>query len=259
MGEQQLLWLENYLHHVPADRLLVFMMHIPLHFSQEKSDHVNVVDRERLYEIVKDRKHLLALAGHMHVIDQVDMGASVGRDDSVPFPMLTLAAVSGSWWSGPRDERGIPISMERDGTPNGYHIFHFKGNRFTQELRPSRYDKSYQMNISYPVGIIEQQENNETPIMVNVFNADDSALVHCRIDDGKPVAMQQQVMQDPFSVEYHETYRDMIPGWIRPSTTSHLWSAPMPESLEPGVHRVTVEVVDQYGFGHKQTQLFEVQ
>ena len=39
-----------------------------------------------------------------------------------PLHLHTLSTVSGSWWSGPDDDRGIPTTVQRDGTPNGFRI-----------------------------------------------------------------------------------------------------------------------------------------
>lgn len=41
-----------------------------------------------------------------------------------------LTAVSGSWWSGPFDYRGIACAVSRDGSPNGYHVLSIDGAKY---------------------------------------------------------------------------------------------------------------------------------
>ncbi len=55
LDERQLAFIENDLAHVPDDDLAIFAMHIPL---------VEFSYREALFDIVKDRSHLLMDAAH---------------------------------------------------------------------------------------------------------------------------------------------------------------------------------------------------
>src|SRR5262249_12726282 len=48
-----------------------------------------------------------------------------------------LTAACGSWWSGPRDQRGIPCADSTDGTPNGFHVLSVDGNRYTTRFVPA--------------------------------------------------------------------------------------------------------------------------
>src|SRR5207244_8851923 len=58
-----------------------------------------------------------------------------------------LTAVSGSWWSGPFDHRGIATADSRDGSPNGFHVLSIEGNRYTTQFHPAGEPGSRQMRI----------------------------------------------------------------------------------------------------------------
>lgn len=259
LGEKQLQWIRNYISQLPEDRLIVFTMHIPLFYSLNKSESLNITNRDQLFEIVKNHPHLLAIAGHMHCIDQVNMGKQIGRDSDTPFPMITCAAACGAWWSGPKDIEGIPESLGEDGSPNGYHIFHFRGNQFTQEFKPARMDKTYQMRISSPKGILSSSDLSKKEVVVNIFNASEQSIVEFTIDKGNPVRLTRQSRQDPFLVSYYEKYKSSLPQDSSAAVSSHIWVSPMPSPLAAGLHTLIVKVVDQYGYQYQQSVIFEIE
>jgi hypothetical protein len=260
LGDRQLQWIRAYVDRLPEDRLIVFAMHIPLYFSQSADESINIVDRQQLFEILKNRRHLLAVAGHMHNIELVNMGKEIGRDSEIPFPMVTCTAVCGAWWSGPKDIDGIPVSEAQDGSPNGYHIFHFKGNQFTQELKAARLDSSYQMRICSPRGTIAAADLANREIVVNVFNASDKAVVTYCLDGKEAVALtQQKGRKDPFIEAYFTEYKSIIPSFAEVAPSDHIWAAPLSIGIASGQHTLTVHVLNQYGDEYQQTALFEVQ
>ena len=62
-----------------------------------------------------------------------------------------LGTVSGSWWSGPFDPRGIPTTDQRDGTPNGYHVLEVDGVDMTVRYKAAGFPDDYQMRILFDV------------------------------------------------------------------------------------------------------------
>lgn len=260
LGDRQLQWIRAYVDQLPEDRLMVFTMHIPLYYSQDKDDSLNIVDRQQLFELLKDRRHLLAIAGHMHNIDLVNLGKKIGRDSEIPFPMVTCTAVCGAWWSGPKDIDGIPVSEAQDGSPNGYHIFHFKGNQFTQELKAARMDSSYQMRICAPRRTIKASDLAKQEIVVNVFNASDKAAVTYCLDGKDTVAMtRQDGRKDPLIEAYFMEYKDIIPSFASAAPSIHIWTAPLPADIASGQHTLTIHVVNQHGYEYQQTAIFEIE
>ncbi|MCU0646264.1 MAG: calcineurin-like phosphoesterase family protein, partial [bacterium] len=152
IGERQLQWLKNDLGFVPDDRLIVLTMHIPLFTTYGDGAAINVVDRKDLFDVLKNHENILALAGHMHTLEHNFIGAELGWQGAKPIHQVICAAVCGTWWTGPKDERGIPVADQRDGTPNGYHIFTFEGNNYREILKPAKFSADFQLRISSPVG-----------------------------------------------------------------------------------------------------------
>ena len=58
-----------------------------------------------------------------------------------------MTAVSGSWWSGPYDHRGIAVADSRDGSPNGYHVLSIDGQSYSTQFQPANEPNSRQMRI----------------------------------------------------------------------------------------------------------------
>ena len=57
-------------------------------------DSVNITDREKLFDLLKGRKHLLALAGHMHKFEQVNMDETI----DAPIPLPSHDHLCGGLW-----------------------------------------------------------------------------------------------------------------------------------------------------------------
>lgn len=125
IGAEQLQFVANLLAQVPQDRLVVMAMHIPLKGTWD-GDNVNTADRDALLAQLCARRHVVVLAGHMHNGDHRYLPCPDGSARR-EVHQHTLSTVSGSWWSGPMDARGIPVSMQTDGAPNGYYLLEVDG------------------------------------------------------------------------------------------------------------------------------------
>ncbi|MCP4313734.1 MAG: metallophosphoesterase, partial [Bacteroidetes bacterium] len=128
---KQLEWMANDLKFVPDDHLLVLITHIPILDGPMKKETI-----EKVFDILKNRKHLLALAGHQHKIVNGNYGEKEHWTQPVHFPYLVAGAACGSWWSKVKDERGIPLAVAQDGTPNGFFVFNFKDNTYSFKFHP---------------------------------------------------------------------------------------------------------------------------
>lgn len=268
LGEKQLEWLANDLRYVDADRLIVFMMHIPLYNSLSDSPVANVADREKLFSLLKDREHLLAIAGHLHRVRHEFLDEKAGWGGAEPLDLIACAAVCGAWWGGPKDERGIPVATQTDGTPNGYHIFNFRGNQWTEKYYAAGKDRDKQMRIISPVGTIARSALDSLRILVNVFDGSARSQGTYRINpvgqgsygvnSAPAMAMQHTATQDPFFVALNQNHKAAYKSFVRPSTSDHTWSAPMPKELPPGMHVIMVETTDRHGNTYAESAIFEV-
>jgi hypothetical protein len=259
VGERQLQWLKNYLQYVPADELIVLCMHIPLYSYGFELSHDNVADRKAIFDLLKDRDHLLALAGHLHSLENSYLDETGGWSYETPFHQVSCAAVCGSWWRGPKDERGIPAAVQlNDGTPNGYHIFLFEGNDYSQRFIAAGKDENYQVRISSPQGIVSEEDADKLLITANFFNGNEKSVVTCQVDNREPVSMKMNAMKDPFAERLHNEYIDLYDSWIGENITRHIWITELPVDLKPGVHKIVVIAKDEYGNKFRQTALFEL-
>ncbi len=259
IGERQLRWLENYLGLVPRDRLVVLAMHIPLVIGDGSEEKVNVADRERLFEILGPREHLLAISGHMHFIEHRELDPSVGWNGDAQLVQISCSTVSGAWWMGPPDERNIPTTDQRDGTPNGFHAFRFDGVGHTQRFKAASQSESYQMRISMPRGKMTRDEASVVGVVANVFNADAQAAVEYRVDDSVFRPMERRIMRDPFIVALMLIHADRYEDWVEPVPSNHLWTAPLPGDLAPGVHTIVVRAVFGDGQEYQRSLVFEIE
>ena len=278
LGERQLGWLEQDLRGVPRDRLIVLAMHIPLgNYIAPEAAGIRVADRRQLFAIL-DGRPALALAGHLHVTEHHYFGADEGWKGGEPLHAHTLATVSGSWWSGPMDARGIPVSEQRDGTPNGYHIMQVRGNRATLRYRAAGAAPDFQMRIQLDSSFHRRSERippapsmqspepqalelaalAATDLYVNLFDGGPRSEVWFRIDDGPERPMRRVAEVDPYVQALFQRHAATMKSWVEPLQSSHLWRAKLPSGIEVGAHTIRVRAIDDYGQQHRATRLFEV-
>ena len=257
-GENQLKWLENLLPHIPEDRLIVLAMHIQLITPYYNNTHVNTEDYQVLFDLLANREQVLAWVGHNHSVDHHFFGDSLGWKGKNPFHQHVCATLAGSWWSGPKDERGIPITDQYDGVPNGYHIYRFTGNQYSERFKAARFDRDFQLRISLPISPLYQSAVDTTEIIANIFNGDDRSVVEYRINDSEWQTMQKKTMRDPYFKMLRQKYSDSYPGWISAIPSTHIWSAPLKGALKLGLNRITVKTRDPYGEWFRSTKIVEL-
>lgn len=282
INEEQLTFVGNLLEHVRRDKLIVVSTHIPLGQSTTDSAGGNTDNREALFELICDRPHKVALAGHTHRTEHVYFGSADGCNGTDLHHHI-LTTVSGAWWSGPFDERGIPTSTQSDGTPNGFYMMHVDDNRYYNEYVPMEKPEENQMRIllesaTFPAvrederpgenfaGNIPRVELGAHTIVVNLFDGGPRSEVEYEIvGHGPAAAMSHVVRTDPFVEElYADTPAKSAsnPGgrkpWVGASDSTHIWQAPLPADLAVGTHKLRVTATDDFGREHVAEKLFEV-
>ena len=270
-GERQLAFVAAVLQETPRDRLVVVAMHIPLVTDVGPGEAWNnTSDRDDLLALLAGRPSL-SVAGHTHTTEHHYLGADGGHHHHV------LTAVSGSWWSGPYDRRGIACADSRDGTPNGYHVLSIDGDRYTTRLVPAD-GSDRAMRISLESGFhgrdpevirettiqqllgspIPAEAVGATDLVVNVFDGGPRTRVTLRIGNGPPIAMGRVRRPDPFVEAVYARNAATKKPWVKAEPSSHIWTARLPAALPPGTHRADVAVVDEYGRDRHDSILIEV-
>ena len=149
LDEGQLEFVRNVLAHTPDDTLIVMVMHIPLR---------TFLDERALPEPAGTaRSFLRAVRGaplhgelrRPHAYDRASLFRRRRRlEGRAPHHHHVLTALSGSWWSGPYDHRGVASADSRDGTPNGFHILSVDGLTYTTRFIPAKEPNGRQMRLS---------------------------------------------------------------------------------------------------------------
>jgi hypothetical protein len=278
-GKRQLAWLKRELQYVPEDRLVFLAMHAPLAtYVSPDGAGVNTADRKQLFRLLADRPNVYAVAGHTHTTEHVYFGKDDGFKGPNGLHHHVLATVSGSWWSGPFDERGVPTTWQRDGTPNGYHLLEVDGANATLRFKAAGRARDFQMRIMFDAahhglradglrdyregelfdGRIDASQVAATGVLVNLFDGGPRSQVSMQVDGGSAIAMRRVARVDPFIFELFARNADTKKSWVEAQPSSHLFEADLPDELGPGSYTVSVEAVDEFGVSHHAHTVLEI-
>lgn len=244
IGEKQLEFIKTDLAQIPEEQMVVLMMHIPI---------VGVHDRHGLYRLIENRPLCISISGHTHTHEHIWLTDGDGWNGPKPHHHMVNVTVSGSWWSGAPDERGIPHTAMADGAPNGYSILNFDGDKYRLDYFAAGRSADYQMEIDAPE-VISQAEAANTTLYANVFNADQNSVVTLNLSSGEPIVMTRVDEVDP---KYKRTVdREAVilekdkSAWRKlptPRKSTHLWKVNLPMGLGVGSHTLTFKAALQDG------------
>lgn len=251
LGPRQMAFIQRDLELIPKDQLVVLLMHIPL---------VDVHDRQELYRLIEQRPFCMSVSGHTHYHEHRFITRKDGWRGPEPHHHVINVTVSGSWWSGAPDERGIPHTMMKDGAPNGYSIISFDGAEYSLEYKAAGHSSDYQMRVMFPESLAEGAE--PPAVYANVFNGSERSTVEMRVDGGAWAAMDQVREVDPLFAEIvkqdaakkDKGYRDLP----KPMKSGHLWKGKLSGQLPAGSHLIEVKTVDMHGKTHRGRRIFRV-
>jgi hypothetical protein len=260
--DDQLAFVKNYLAKVPADKLIVLMMHAPVIICD---------NREKLFELIQDRDYTFSISGHAHEQMNFFVSRDQGWKGKSPHHHLVNGTVCGSWWCGTTDEVGIPHATMNDGAPNGYSVITFDGNKYSVRYKAARRPENYQMNIYLPEEIVAD-ETKPTKLLVNVFAGSERSVVEMQLDNKDDWIMLDKVDHaDPEVFRMHllspyllkvadgKLLEDVFGNAMdKPSVSRHMWETNLPGGMTPGTHRVKVRTIDMYGQSWQSVRIFTV-
>jgi hypothetical protein len=281
-GERQLGFVRNVLANVPRDSLVVIGFHIPLKNLAVGDAANNTVDIKEFLAAIGTHSNTVSFCGHTHTnehwyFSEAD-GYAGGGQHGAAHHHHVLAAVSGSWWSGPFDARGIPMALQSDGAPNGFHILSVDAAAYTTTLVPAHDPARGQMRImldsqvhgpnrevirDYHAGLllsgpVDVDAVASTRLVVNFFDGGPRSKVEVAVG-GRPYRVLAKVERlDPFVVEVYTRNADSKKPWVEATKSNHIWQAALPADLKPGTHRVAVRATDEYGRSHVASMVLEV-
>jgi hypothetical protein len=276
-GPRQLAFVRNVLAQVPADSLVVISHHIPLHTLVGNEPNVSTIDTADLLAAVASHPNCISFSGHTHTNEHWYLGPD-GKPASTGHHHQVLSAVSGSWWSGPDDIRGIPVALATDGSPNGFHILSVDGNRATTRLVPAHepagarlrvvLDSQMHQNDSELLheyqpgallgGPIAVAQVASARVVVNFFEGGPKSNVTMALNGEGMIPMQRTQRIDPFVQDVYGRHAAVRKPWVKPELSSHIWQATLPAGMGAGTHQVAVVARDEFGREHSAFLVVEV-
>ncbi len=274
LGQRQLAFLANVLNETPKDRLVVACMHIPLRTYINPGDaSMNTSDREAFLGLLSGRPSV-SFSGHTHTTEHHYFDVPGGGKHH----HHVLTAVSGSWWSGPFDYRGIACALSRDGSPNGYHVLSIDNEtyetRFVSAKEPGARKTRIMLDSVFHRGRRELQRDFRmgqllgspilvdtiyaTEVIVNVFDGGPKTKVEMTIGSAAPVTMAREARPDPLANELFTRNEETKKPWVKAEISSHIWTARLPVDLKPGAHTLSVTVQDEYGRSFTEHAVVEI-
>ncbi len=210
--QHQLDWLQKDLAFVPQDKLIVLSVHIPVA--------IHTKNKEALYDILGSR-NVHIMSGHTHYHRNIINNNIFEHNHGT---------VCGAWWTGPICE---------DGTPNGYGMYHVKGNNLSWHYQSTGKHRDVQMR-SY----VQKQINGDNLLLVNIWNYDPQWQTKYFVDGKEMGSLQQYTGQDPLAVENLLGPDKPKPrGFAEPKMTDHIFKVLLPAAAA----KIIIEAKDRFG------------
>ncbi|MCX7918887.1 MAG: calcineurin-like phosphoesterase family protein [bacterium] len=250
LGRDQLEFIKNDLALVPKDYLIVLAMHIPIMDIREKGS---------LFRLLEQFPYTFSISGHEHTMEHRFLTRADGWFGVEPHHHYIAGAVCGNWWYGMPDEYGIPHSMMSDGTPSGYAIITFTGNKYSIEYKVAQKPNSFQMHLYAPDEITIDQITT-TGIIVNIFAGSAKSKVEIKFGKkGSWFPMEKVSLPDPYYTKQFELITEK-PNWIPNAILCpHIWRASIPASLGKGSHLIQVRTTDMFGHVYTAYRVITIQ
>lgn len=270
----QLHWLENDLAHVDSEKLLVIATHIPLlaeasDGSSPVANGPNTENFRELLRILEPFDNLYGLAGHDTSNSwKVEINHSHGWNGT-PWIAHTLAEVRGNGWTrGPADLRGVRDAMMEDGNPNGYYVLRFNDTNLVPEFIPFPFgpDAGKRLRITLDPLLLAPVDTAinrgylrpGTQVVVNLFDGGVRDRVWMSIDGQPRQPMRYSVRTDPYVERLHARYENSDDAFGSARRSAHIWEAPLPAGLNPGLHHIVVTTEDEFGQHQRGAFTFEL-
>ncbi len=244
VDDGQLEWLKTDLESVPKDKLIVLLSHCPL-FKRDGTLQTGV---DKLMQCVEGRD-VMSLSGHWHTNSRLDVGEAQGwKSTDKKFVQQVCPVACGSFWCGPADLRGIPTADQPDGTPNGYTIWEFDGNKMpVGTYKAASLPESNQMRILTP-DLLGGTHYWNGGLLVNYYMGYDKSKVEYSANGGEWVAMERKEMIDPEAAQMIDgvaAHRWVPTLWVEPS--KHIWFTDKMQGLKNGLNTIVVRATEPDG------------
>ena len=256
LSDGQLEFVENDLKIVPKDRLIIIALHGPLKFTSNK---------DKLIALLAGRTHILILSGHTHTVARY-----FHKNNASVIPEIGVGASCGMWWTGEKNEFGIPTSLMQCGSLPDYFRINIDQNNYSFSYKAIGFDASRQMEIWIdPLKLTDEIKKDSlampnTNIVANIFGGSDSTAVTLQIDSLPASTMNKTAMVSPNVSNLIELYNQKTyptannsRSPLRKKVSPHIWKASVPK-VQSGIHIIKISAMDKYGLHAEGTQLFYI-
>jgi hypothetical protein len=262
LRDDQLAFVRNDLSYVPHDRLIVVAMHIPL-IDSEGEEAFRDADRQAFYQLLKAYPNVLFLSAHTHLQMQHTIGKAQGVDREQPIHEYNVGTTCGDWYSGILNEKGLPVTTMRDGTPAGYAFLRIDGNRYVTDYKATNKPDSYQISLYHPK-VVPHRQSTSASIYANFFMGSREDTVEYRIDGGEWTKMRRVEEPDPAYCRYVQDWdylEHLVPGRrpSNPELCNHLWKSRIITALPAGEHRIEVRAKDRFQRTHTAESVYRIE
>lgn len=258
----QLQFIKSYVDTVPTDQPIVILTHIPLYSGEEgkPAPGAHTAEFQQLLKILSKHPNTFSANGHTHynLTTIIDQSKGFQGPPGTAHIHHNVATISGTWYAGMPDERGIPLSMQRDGSYRGYAIAEFDGPKFSVRYQPLGRPETEQIRIHAPDVVLRSKQS--VPLLANVFDASQRSTVRFRLlaGDGQSVLSDWTPMTvtravDPVYAAQHAAsveWAKAAPGrraLSAPVALEHMFTAEIPADHSSGLYCVEVQTTNTYG------------
>jgi hypothetical protein len=158
--------------------------------------------------------------------------------------------------------------MMQDGNPNGFYLLHFDATRLVPEFIPftTGPDANRRLRVTLDPALLTGADESlnrgarqgPTSVVVNLFDGGPRDSVTIRLDGGDAQTMRYTVRTDPFVERAYARYANSADAFGSPTRSSHIWQWELPDELDPGLHLIEVESVDEFGQQRRELLSFEL-
>ncbi|OUQ54464.1 metallophosphoesterase [Alistipes sp. An116] len=249
LDERQLRWLSRDLETIDNNTPLVVCMHVPIAdwtgisdkgiptFSASENQQVLYT---QIMPLLTRFENVRLLAGHSHRFINIPLTNRIFQH--------TLVSVSAVSWkiNGPESRL-----ISEDGSPGGYLILHYRGDRACWQFKPNGYRADCNQFRVYDLNRVPEEfggQPGSNRILINVYNWDEQWTVRVR-EKGRDLTVEQIWAKDPLYILIRRDALPTRPTAFRAVANPHMFS------VKTSSPNTSLEVIVTDRFGRKYRQM----
>lgn len=243
-------FIENDLKHVPKEKLVVLVSHIP-YVGREGNPTISKNNLDQLFTLLKDHKHTFSIAAHTHTQGQRFVKNPYFKNSDLAYHhQFNVGTTSGNLYSGVLDNSRIPPAMMADGTPKGYAFINFKDNQYTIDYKVAGKSQNNIMHIQVPK-VLLKHEKTRASFYVNYYLGGELDSLSYRINGGEWNKLTRVTEYDPLFLQqiYEWDKSPTLLNGKRPTPASlctHLWKGMLFGVGDLGTQKVEIKIQDMF-------------